>query len=620
VADKTTTLVFIAKDSASKAIKDIDKSLDGLHTSAGKVGSGLATVGKAMGALAIGGGIALGGVIAYATKKAAEEEVGIKKLDAALKANDKAWDGNRKAIEAAINAGEKKAFSDDQIRDSLSALIVNTKDLTKATELSAVAQDFARLRGIDLTTASTIVGKVYGGNIGILARYGIQLEKGASKTEALAAIQAAAAGQADAYAGTTQGAFERWNVAMDNLTEDLGRTFLPIATSIANFLVDNIIPAIREVGAAISTWIADNRELIESVGAFLSGALTGFVSFLTGTLIPVITSVAGTLASIFGPAIEFLVSLFGGLGDKAGAGLSGLGDQLAAFGTSMLEAIAGWIGTVIPMLAELAGKFIDWIAPLIPPLLVELGKYALRLIGWIGEQIPVLAAQLVKWGGELIAWIAPRLPGLIAKLGEMLYALGTWLLNVGLPELVRKLVEWGEALVAWIAPMIPVAIVELGKWLAGLGEWVITKALPAFLGWALDMGEQIVEGIIGGLADLPAQLIEEIGKAIAGIRIDIGPFHLSSSGFSIDMPNISLPSIPGLAAGGPVYPGRTYLVGEQGPEWFTPATSGHVIPNAATVAGGDSGAPVVIQLQVDGRTLAEVVDRQLFYKYRLATS
>ena len=44
--------------------------------------------------------------------------------------------------------------------------------------------------------------------------------------------------------------------------------------------------------------------------------------------------------------------------------------------------------------------------------------------------------------------------------------------------------------------------------------------------------------------------------------------------------------IPGRAAGGPVEGGSTYLVGERGPELFTPGTSGSITPNHALGGGG----------------------------------
>lgn len=42
------------------------------------------------------------------------------------------------------------------------------------------------------------------------------------------------------------------------------------------------------------------------------------------------------------------------------------------------------------------------------------------------------------------------------------------------------------------------------------------------------------------------------------------------------------------AAGGPVQSGKGYVVGENGPEWFEPATSGMVVPNHALQGGGTS--------------------------------
>ena len=36
-----------------------------------------------------------------------------------------------------------------------------------------------------------------------------------------------------------------------------------------------------------------------------------------------------------------------------------------------------------------------------------------------------------------------------------------------------------------------------------------------------------------------------------------------------------------MASGGPVFAGRTYLVGERGPELFTAPAMGNIIPNAA---------------------------------------
>ncbi len=54
--------------------------------------------------------------------------------------------------------------------------------------------------------------------------------------------------------------------------------------------------------------------------------------------------------------------------------------------------------------------------------------------------------------------------------------------------------------------------------------------------------------------------------------------------------------LPGRATGGPVSPGRAYLVGERGPEVFMPTSSGQVMPGA----GGQGGRDVRVSITVNG--------------------
>lgn len=53
--------------------------------------------------------------------------------------------------------------------------------------------------------------------------------------------------------------------------------------------------------------------------------------------------------------------------------------------------------------------------------------------------------------------------------------------------------------------------------------------------------------------------------------------------------------LPGRATGGPVSPGRGYLVGENGPELFVPTSSGRVEANQS-LSGGGRDVRVAIQL------------------------
>lgn len=50
--------------------------------------------------------------------------------------------------------------------------------------------------------------------------------------------------------------------------------------------------------------------------------------------------------------------------------------------------------------------------------------------------------------------------------------------------------------------------------------------------------------------------------------------------------------LPGRATGGPVTPGRAYMIGERGPEMFVPTSSGQVVP------GGAGGREVRVTVNV----------------------
>ena len=71
----------------------------------------------------------------------------------------------------------------------------------------------------------------------------------------------------------------------------------------------------------------------------------------------------------------------------------------------------------------------------------------------------------------------------------------------------------------------------------------------------------------------------------------------------------------GKATGGPVTGGTTYLVGEKGPELFTPGSSGNIIPNNRLGGGGST-----INITVNGALDAEGTARQIVDVLNRATA
>jgi hypothetical protein len=224
------------RDEASAGLTKIQK----LSNSVGK------TMGTALkfGALGAAGGIAAASfAIAGFVKKAAQEQVGIQKLQTAIKTLDAAHMGNAAAVEQVVREREKLAFADDDLRDSLSLLIVQTGDYEEAVRRQRIAMDLARGTGLDLELASKLVGKVTEENVEVLKRYGITIGEGATETEALAEIQRRFSGQAEAFAETATGKWQIFNNQIDNIKESIGSALLPTVTrlgdALGTFLTDH---------------------------------------------------------------------------------------------------------------------------------------------------------------------------------------------------------------------------------------------------------------------------------------------------------------------------------------------------------------------------------------------
>lgn len=140
------------------------------------------------------------------------------------------------------------------------------------------------------------------------------------------------------------------------------------------------------------------------------------------------------------------------------------------------------------------------------------------------------------------------------------------------------------------------------------GDWIIFGG--SFRG--------VLQGILQDLARMVFQLlvIEPLMKSIFGAKSGGGGgggggggiFGFLSSlfgglfggggGINIGASNFpGVPTVEPFAHGGPVWPGQSFLVGERGPELFSPKFHGDIIPNHALRAGGG----VVNHFNIDNR-------------------
>jgi hypothetical protein len=169
------------------------------------------------------------------------------------------------------------------------------------------------------------------------------------------------------------------------------------------------------------------------------------------------------------------------------------------------------------------------------------------------------------------------------------------------------------------------ALAESGKYTAGfilkLQDTAIAAQIAADgFGTAFEVNLQKVDEALTATVNGFEQL-EMATKASTGVAGPIQSGNASSnadayldalaqsiaSGNVINLAGLGR-MIPGMRAeGGPVDAGMPYMVGERGPELFTPSRAGVITPNGGSGGGGSSGL-TVIHLVVDGRVLASVVN------------
>lgn len=218
-----------AGQTAADGIAKIDKQASLTQGSLGKLGKGFDIVTGAAAGLV---GSAVVGFLSDSARAAAESEAVMARLETAVGNTGQAFSDLEPSINAALDGAEQLAFDGEDAADALSVLTSTTGDASQALDLLGLTMDIARGRGVDLATAAQAVGKAADGNVAALTRMGVAVADGATAQEALAAAQATFAGQSEAYAGTTQGAFDKLAVTFGNFQEQIGGMLGPMQTVI----------------------------------------------------------------------------------------------------------------------------------------------------------------------------------------------------------------------------------------------------------------------------------------------------------------------------------------------------------------------------------------------------
>lgn len=285
----------------------------------------VAKLGVAAGAV----GIAADALIGMA-KAAGEDRAEAAKLDQVIRSAGAATGDYTAQVEAAIAAGQDRAFSDTQTREALTSLVTATGSVTDATNLLTTAQDVARFSNVDLSTAADAVAKAQAGQDTALKKLIPGLTAGATATDTIANAQKIAAGQADAFANSTEGQMARSADAMGELGETIGAALLPVLDA----LLPALIPIIQALGKLISAILPVIIPLIKLFAQHLStvlGIITKVVEFLAKMIdqflrgIDVVAKFVDSLPDLPSISLPFLSSAPTGAGVTTRGLAGGLG-------------------------------------------------------------------------------------------------------------------------------------------------------------------------------------------------------------------------------------------------------------------------------------------------------
>lgn len=307
----------------------------------------------------------------------------------------------------------------DSLVPALTRLEAATGNVKTAQGAMDIAMDVAAARHMDVTAVATALGKAYQGNVTGLQRLGIGVKDAHGKALPLAQImeklKTTYGGAAEAIMNVDP--WKKLGAMWDVMKEKLGAALLPALNKIGN-------------------WVIDHFPQIESVVSKVAKAIGAALGWVAQYVLPLLAKAFAWVEQYVVPVVKRIVSFIGQVIDAfKGGGLSG--------GFSKIGEIIGKVAGVIgPKLLALGKKFIEWIGPMIPPMLHKLGELLAHLAHWIlHTALPSIVSHLVVWAKAFASWIGPHIPGILKELGKLVYKIAKWIITDALPTIAIQLAK-----------------------------------------------------------------------------------------------------------------------------------------------------------------------------------
>ncbi len=370
----------------------LKKSLDEADGFLGKFGGSIQKLGLAaaagVGALAAG--------IGFAAKQAADDQKSFEQLAVTMRNVTGASDEMVKSIDDQLGAMSlATGVADDKLRPAYEALLRGTKDTETALRDMTLVLDISTALQTDQTTIADALAKAYEGNFKALRtlspEMATMIKEGASLDEVMGVLTKTFGGSAAAAANTFSGQVDRLKVFMSELVEQIGYYVLPVLSKIAEFIVNDVVPAFQRIvdkyGPAlaaifekIATFIGD--KVVPVIRDRLLPFIQQTAEFIGEKLVPIIRDVAikvfDGLANIFEKVSEKIQENSGNIQKMR----EFFGDLIKFVQTYVAPVLVKVLGTAFDVVAKAIGPVIDIVFGLMGAL-ATMGSFVLKIAGFL---------------------------------------------------------------------------------------------------------------------------------------------------------------------------------------------------------------------------------------------
>ena len=255
-------------DKVNKGLRDVDTSTDKAAKSGQRMGR-VMDVAMGVGLVQVAGAAVRFGKDSVNAFRDAEASMA--SAEAMLDKNNKGWRAHKGEIDDTIKKHmDLSKFDDEDLYKSFANLARVTGSTTKATQLQGVAMDVARARGMSLEQATNLVTKAHNGQGSALKKLGIVLDRNATGTQAVAALQDQFGGSAARYGKSAAGAADAMDLAWGNFQEDIGKLIIPAVTALSGVLV-NLLGFIQSNKTLVGVLVAAMGALVVVLGTIKAG-------------------------------------------------------------------------------------------------------------------------------------------------------------------------------------------------------------------------------------------------------------------------------------------------------------------------------------------------------------